>query len=104
MKNLLALSQLSIKQILQLLDTAQKIKDHKINAKLANKKVANLFFEPSTRTHYSFITAEHNLGCLPIDFAADISSMLKGETFYDTVKVFDAFDVDAIVIRHSESA
>ena len=99
MKNLIRLQDLSVKEII---DTAQDIIDHKNNDKLDNKIVANLFFEPSTRTHYSFNTAEHKLNCKVLNFAPESSSMNKGETFYDTIKVFESFGVDALVIRHKK--
>jgi aspartate carbamoyltransferase catalytic subunit len=105
MKNLLALNDLEIKQIDNLLNLAQKIKDGKIknlDSKLKNKIIANLFFEPSTRTQYSFVTAENKLGAKPINFNTANSSLLKSETFYDTVKTFDSFNIDAIVIRDSQ--
>lgn len=102
MKNLIRLRDLSVKEINDILDTAQDIIDHKNNDKLDNKIVANLFFEPSTRTHYSFNTAEHRLNCKVLNFAPESSSMNKGETFYDTIKVFESFGVDALVIRHKK--
>lgn len=102
MKNLIRLQDLSVKEINDILDTAQDIIDHKNNDKLDNKIVANLFFEPSTRTHYSFNTAEHKLNCKVLNFAPESSSMNKGETFYDTIKVFESFGVDALVIRHKK--
>ena len=64
------------------------------------KVVANLFFEPSTRTHYSFDMAALKLGCRTQNFNAGDSSIKKGETLYDTVKTFEMFGVDAVVIRH----
>jgi aspartate carbamoyltransferase catalytic subunit len=106
MKNLLKLSDLTIKEINHLLDLAQDIKNHKIknyDKILKEKIVANLFFEASTRTHYSFMTAEQRLNCKVMDFAPGSSSMSKGETFYDTVKTFESFGVDAIVVRHSQN-
>lgn len=102
MKNLIRLQDLSVKEINDILDTAQDIIDHKNNDKLDNKIVANLFFEPSTRTHYSFNTAEHRLNCKVLNFAPESSSMNKGETFYDTIKVFESFGVNALVIRHKK--
>jgi aspartate carbamoyltransferase catalytic subunit len=102
MKNLLTLNDLSIQEINSILDLAQKIKDKKIkniDALLTNKIVANLFFEPSTRTQYSFITAETKLGAKPIDFNVANSSLQKSESFYDTIKTFDSFNIDALVIR-----
>ncbi|MCF0258577.1 MAG: aspartate carbamoyltransferase catalytic subunit, partial [Erysipelotrichaceae bacterium] len=62
--------------------------------------VANLFFEPSTRTHYSFLSAEYQIGIKPADFHPQESSLTKGESLYDTVKTFEAIGYDAVVIRH----
>jgi aspartate carbamoyltransferase catalytic subunit len=100
MKNsLLKISDLSLAEIDTILNQAQNIKDGKVVLNHNNKIIANLFFEPSTRTHYSFVTAEYKLGCHPIDFSPNSSSLVKGETFYDTVRTFEMFGVDAIVIR-----
>lgn len=66
------------------------------------KIVVNLFFEPSTRTHYSFEMAANRLGCQTIDFDPGTSSLAKNETFYHTVKFFEAIKPDAMIIRHSE--
>lgn len=66
--------------------------------------VANLFFEPSTRTHKSFEVAERRLGLDVIDFDAKTSSVNKGETLYDTVKTLEAIGVSVCVVRHSEDA
>lgn len=62
--------------------------------------VANLFFEPSTRTHFSFASAEHQLGAAVQDFTAEGSSVVKGESLYDTVKTFESIGYQALVIRH----
>ena len=102
MKNLIRLQDLSVKEINDILDIAQNIINGRNKSKLDNKIVANLFFEPSTRTHYSFNTAEHKLNCKVLNFAPESSSMTKGETFYDTIKVFESFGVDALVIRARE--
>lgn len=67
-----------------------------------HRLVANLFFEPSTRTHYSFASAEHQLGCCVEDFTAAGSSVEKGESLYDTVKTFESVGYDAVVIRHRQ--
>ena len=64
--------------------------------------VANLFFEASTRTHFSFESAQHQLGCQVADFAAGASSVTKGETLYDTVKTFESIGYDMVVIRHPQ--
>ena len=101
--NILKLADLEVEEIEEILENATAFKGgkKKINYN-GDKIIANLFFEPSTRTHYSFETAELKLGCKTIDFEAETSSMKKGETLYDTIKTFESFGVDALVIRHSE--
>ncbi|MEM3399456.1 MAG: aspartate carbamoyltransferase [Candidatus Micrarchaeia archaeon] len=62
--------------------------------------VATLFFEPSTRTRLSFETAAQRLGARVINFASvEASSMAKGETFSDTIRIVDGY-ADLLVIRH----
>ncbi len=102
MKDLLNLKSLSTEEIMNLLKEAQKCKEGEYLESLKGKIVANLFFEPSTRTQYSFNTAEEKLGCKVLNFNAALSSMQKGESFYDTVKTFSSFGLDAIVIRSRE--
>lgn len=101
--NILKLADMEVKKIEEILDLAATFKSDpkKVNYN-GEKIIANLFFEPSTRTHYSFETAELRLGCKTIDFTAETSSIKKGETLYDTVKTFESLGVDAVVIRHKE--
>ena len=66
--------------------------------------VVNLFFEPSTRTKMSFEMAEHHMGLAVLPFETAFSSILKGETLYDTVKTMEAIGVGAVIIRHEEEA
>src|SRR5690242_8646898 len=62
-----------------------------------------LFFEASTRTRLSFDSATQRLGGVVIGFAdASTSSLSKGETLYDTIKVVENY-ADAIVMRHPEA-
>ena len=69
---------------------------------LRGRILATLFFEPSTRTRLSFEAAMHKLGGEVIGFAEPkVSSVAKGETLEDTVKVVENY-ADVIVIRHSE--
>src|SRR5438105_13611349 len=63
--------------------------------------VANLFFEPSTRTRTSFGLAARRLGADTIDFSPSGSSLSKGETFIDTAKNIEAMGVDVMVVRHT---
>ena len=101
-RHLTTLEDLSINEILMLIKRANELsKGHKSGC-LENKVVANLFFEPSTRTQYSFEMAQHRLNIKPITFSQETSSVLKGETLYDTVKTFEAIGVDGLVIRHPE--
>ena len=101
--NILKLADLDLKEIEEILDLAASFKsgNKKINYN-GEKIIANLFFEPSTRTHYSFEVAELKLGCKAIDFTAETSSIKKGESLYDTVKTFESLGVNAVVIRHKE--
>lgn len=102
MKNLLQLRSLSNEEIINILDDAIELQNGKPFEKLSDKIVANLFFEPSTRTQNSFMVAQHRLGCQVMSFQTATSSVVKGESFYDTVKTFEAIGVDAIVIRSKE--
>lgn len=101
--NILKLADFEVKEIEEILENAAAFKSgrKKINYN-GEKIIANLFFEPSTRTHYSFETAELKLGCKTMNFEAETSSMKKGETLYDTVKTFESLGVDAVVIRNRE--
>ena len=103
MKSLYNLSDLSLEEILLILKEAEAFRNGATFDGAAGKIVANLFFEPSTRTHFSFETAQLRLGCKTLNFYPDASSMRKGETFYDTVKTFESFGIDLVVIRHSEN-
>lgn len=62
--------------------------------------IANLFFEPSTRTKMSFAVAERKLGLEILDFQVGDSSVKKGESLFDTARTLQAVGADALVIRH----
>ncbi|WP_019120621.1 aspartate carbamoyltransferase catalytic subunit [Brevibacillus massiliensis] len=70
---------------------------------LAGRFVANLFFEPSTRTRFSFEVAQKRLGAHVLNFAAESSSTTKGETILDTLRMLETMGVEAAVIRTSEN-
>ena len=101
--NLFNLKDLSVEKINEILNLAEEFENGKKIDYKGEKIVANLFFEPSTRTHYSFDTAELRLGLRTINFDAENSSLKKGETLYDTVKTFESFGVDCLVIRHTDN-
>lgn len=100
MKGLLTLKALDTNKIMELIEYAIKLKNGYV-VKYPNKKVATLFFENSTRTHYSFQTALINLGINVLSCDVRNSSVAKGETLYDTVRTFEALGVDGVVIRSS---
>ncbi len=68
---------------------------------LANRVVANVFYEPSTRTDLSFQAATQRLGGRVITTAGGVhySSVTKGESLHDTIKTIACYS-DAIVLRH----
>ncbi len=102
-KSLFKIRDLSREEIMGILRDAQlfdvKHKDWQLPE---GKLIANLFFEPSTRTHFSFSSAELQLGCKVENFTAEGSSVEKGESLYDTVKTFESIGFDAVVIRHKQ--
>lgn len=108
MKNLLKLDDLSVGEIMAILKRAEYIqtvgwKNFKAaNPYLSNYNLTTLFFEPSTRTQYSFLMAAQKLGVKIISFQAEGSSLAKKETISDTVKTFDAIGADLLVIRDTK--
>src|SRR5262245_58479641 len=107
-RHLLGLEDLSPQEITTVLDTAeafaeQSERQRKKRTLLAGRVVANLFFEPSTRTRTSFGLAARRLSADVLDFTPSSSSLSKGETFIDTAKNIEAMGIDLIVVRHSSS-
>lgn len=102
-KNLLKLSDLSTDEITAIIDRAMTFAHGTDIPNFSDKIACNMFFEPSTRTQYSFNVAELRLGMRVVSFNAAASSLNKNESFYDTVKTFDSFGPDAIVIRHTQN-
>ncbi len=102
MKSLIDILELSVSEIDELLATAGDIIEHP--AKYADacrgKKLATLFFEPSTRTRLSFEAAMYELGGNVLGFSdAGTSSASKGESMADTAKVISCY-ADIIAMRH----
>lgn len=71
--------------------------------KFRSRLMATLFYEPSTRTRFSFEAAMHRLGgqVISTENAAEFSSVAKGETLEDTIRIMNGY-VDVIVLRHTE--
>ena len=101
MRGLITLKELKTEKIVELIKYAEKLKKG-FRISYPDKKIATLFFENSTRTHYSFQVALMNLGISIIDLNAETSSVRKGETLYDTVRTFEALGVDGVIVRHSK--
>jgi aspartate carbamoyltransferase catalytic subunit len=102
MKHLIDPMDLSVEEIDELLDLADDIIANKEKYKKVceGKKLATLFFEPSTRTRLSFEAAMMELGGNVLGFSsADSSSSTKGESVADTVKVVSCY-ADIIAMRH----
>ncbi|MBD0311240.1 MAG: aspartate carbamoyltransferase, partial [Microcoleus sp. T1-bin1] len=70
---------------------------------LQGQVVANLFFEPSTRTRNSFELAAKRLSADTLNFTPGSSSLTKGETILDTAKTYLAMGTDLMVIRHEQA-
>src|ERR1700724_1365785 len=70
---------------------------------LAGVTVANLFFEPSTRTRASFDLASRRLGARVLNLDQHLSSRAKGESMLDTIYTLEAMNTDVFVIRDSEA-
>jgi len=107
-RHLLDVEQLSMADITAIIDlasayAAQNRSAGKKTDKLAGRTVVNMFLESSTRTRTSFEIAAKRLGADVVNFNAALSSLNKGETLLDTMRVLDSMQVDAIVIRHQEN-
>ncbi len=106
-KDLLGIELLEPEEITLLLDTAESMRSiserpiKKVPA-LRGRMVVNLFFEASTRTRFSFETAERWLSADSLNFSGGKgTSVEKGETLLDTARTLQAMSPDAIVVRHS---
>lgn len=102
MNHLIDIKDLSVEEIDSLIEVAKDIiaDGKKYSHKCDGKKLATLFFEPSTRTRLSFEAAMMELGGNVIGFSeASSSSVSKGETVADTIKVVGVYS-DIIAMRH----
>ena len=102
MRNLIDIMELSVEELQQLIDCAMDIiaNPTKYAEACHGKKLATLFFEPSTRTRLSFEAAMYELGGNVLGFSeAQSSSASKGESVSDTVSVVSCY-ADVIAMRH----
>lgn len=104
MQSLVSISDLSLIQIDQLLSLAQQYSEMpEMPQVLQGEIVANLFFEPSTRTLASFKIAAYRLGAKTIDIDGVSSALQKGESVEDTVRNIAAMGVKIFIIRHADN-
>ena len=102
MRHLMSPLDLSVEELEHLLDLANDIEQNpeKYAHACDGKKIATLFYEPSTRTRLSFEAAMMNLGGKALGFSsADSSSASKGESVSDTIRVVSCF-ADICAMRH----
>lgn len=107
-KDLLTMRELEPGEIQLLVDTADSLqeiatRDIKKVPALRGKTIANLFYEPSTRTRTSFEIAAKWLSADVVNFSTSGSSAAKGESFVDTAKTIEAMGPNVVVVRHSSS-
>ncbi len=103
-KDIVSIKDFSEKEIFEIFEVAKEMVQYakgKGTDILKGKILATLFFEPSTRTRFSFETAMLRLGGGVLSFSDPKSTSLsKGETLADTIRMMDSY-ADVIVIRHS---
>jgi aspartate carbamoyltransferase catalytic subunit len=99
-RSLVSIDDLTTEEILKILDDAVEFEKNPVQKLLEGKVIATLFFEPSTRTRLSFESAINRLGGKIVGFSdAGVSSVSKGETLHDTIKMVSNYS-DLIVMRH----
>jgi len=104
MKHVISIQDFSVEEIIDVLDRAEKMVDiargDAVSDFLKGKVLACIFYEPSTRTRLSFETAMNRLGGAVVGFAGpEATSVVKGETLADTIRMVSAY-ADAVVLRH----
>ena len=104
-RHLLALEGIGPETLLALLESARHYREQLRTPRWTSNElqgiaICNAFFEDSTRTRVSFELAEQRLGAIHTTFSTSGSSISKGETMLDTLKVLTALHVNLIVVRH----
>ena len=101
MRDFISMKDFTKGDILEVLRVAKEL-EKKNEELLKNKIVGSLFFEPSTRTRLSFTSAAYRLGAKVLGFdSPDATSLKKGESLRDTIKMTEAYS-DVIVMRHNK--
>lgn len=107
MKNLISVRDLGVPEISALIARAGELRrqhesGQRVEPRLSGRCVANMFFEPSTRTRLSFDLAAQRLGAHVITFDPETSSASKGESLRDTARTVAGIGADILVVRHSQ--
>lgn len=108
LKHFLAIDGLSTPRLTEILDTAESFIEvggrsiRKVPL-LRGKTVANLFFEPSTRTRSTFELAAKRLSADVLNININTSATTKGESLSDMLQNLEAMAVDMFVVRHAQS-
>ncbi|KTD45420.1 aspartate carbamoyltransferase [Legionella quinlivanii] len=104
MNHFLNIDQLNSAEIHHLLERAKAFKENKIPYPVySEQRLANLFYENSTRTRVSFEVAAANLSMQVINLDLDRSSESKGEVIEDTIRNLAAMGINLFTIRHSQN-
>ena len=99
-RDIISINDFSKEELLHILKIVRQMEQKPKNNLLKGKILAALFFEPSTRTRLSFISAMEQLSGTVIGFStANVTSIQKGESLWDTIKMTEQY-ADIIVIRH----
>jgi aspartate carbamoyltransferase catalytic subunit len=93
-----------LEQVFQTAKVMESVVDHRGCDVLRGRRMVALFYEPSTRTRFSFEMAMSYLGgaVFQTENAREFSSAVKGETIGDTIRTICGYKPDVIVLRHSE--
>lgn len=97
--DLISIRDLDKKDIDGMLDAADEIHAGKRKPQLQGRILSTLFFEPSTRTKLSFQSSSLRCGMGYLDFQPEMSSLKKGESFSDTIRVVSGY-ADVLAVRH----
>src|SRR5262245_58385732 len=102
-RDILAISELSRQEMLYVVETTRSLDQHlsDIRSRVRGRKMYYAFFEPSTRTRFSFVYAAKKIGLETSGFSsASSTSAQKGEPLKDTLRMIQGYGTDVIVMRH----
>lgn len=104
MQHCLTAADFSAHNLRTIFERALALKKNGIDRRLTGKIAALLFYEPSTRTRFSFETAMRRGGgeVIASESAGMFSSAVKGESLEDTIRILSGYEPDVIILRHPE--